>query len=124
MDFVKTLLGDDSCDVDGTATSRNPISGVMDQLFASSNQMDAASMMGAMGGGVEAGGGIHFQEGPSMSMAPQQVSAISCILKRLFLWPSMEGLLESGLPDAPRNGEQSIHCCSAKRGLTAQSCLR
>jgi hypothetical protein len=74
MDFVGNLLGSDGCNVDGSV-SRNPITGLADQLFDSlafnNNHMDQANYAPAT---INHGDLIHDREYSSMTSQFQNVN--------------------------------------------------
>jgi peroxin-5 len=65
MDFVKNLLSDSACNVDGTLTSRNPVSAIVDRLFDSA-MLPGTGMLMAFGGGgngtMSAGSDVYFTD--------------------------------------------------------------
>ena len=70
MDFVKNLLSDNACNMDGTMTSRNPFTAIVDRLFDSAmmSGTDTGMTSGGVDQGMAAGSGIMFSD-PSQQLS-------------------------------------------------------
>jgi peroxin-5 len=70
MDLLKNLLGDTSCNVDGTVAASNPVSSIMDSLFDTNMFADGGFRTeSTTGSSIQAGSSITYMDDPlSMHM--------------------------------------------------------
>ena len=67
MEFVKNLLGDSGCNVDGSFTSHNPVGAVVNRIFDSAMLAEVDPIMSSGTGDLIAGSGVIYTD-------PQQYS--------------------------------------------------
>jgi len=92
MDFVKNLLGDTACNVDGTFTSRNPVSAVVDRIFDSAMSVGTGSMMSDNDrGSMMAGSGVMYSEPEQLQYGPGRYD----LSHMDSVWNSLQGEGES-----------------------------